>query len=183
MESDIPICLREVFVILRIYITCLKAIYIKISSDLCKLHWRTFSLNMLMCCYLCATQRKAKASSQILIFIWCIHMRGQFRKPSEMHKFSSLFPLFGLITMACNIAGAMEFCGWGMESDISALCLLWEDGWLILWSVKVSGRSKRSETIELRAQGCVTGSLWERISAWHVQKCNWLLQSNGQFID
>jgi len=123
MQSDVPVCLREVFGILWIYIMCLKAIYIKIRSDLCNLHWRIFSLNMLMCCYLCATQCKAKASSQILISIWCTHMGGQFTKPSETHKFCSLFPLFGLITVAWNRAGAMEFCGWGMESDIPALVL------------------------------------------------------------
>lgn len=38
MQSDVPVCLREVFGILWIYIMCLKAIYIKIRSDLCNLH-------------------------------------------------------------------------------------------------------------------------------------------------
>lgn len=63
-----------------------------------------------MCCYLCATQRKAKASGQILISIWCMHMGGQFTKPFEINKFYSLFILFDLITISCNKAGAMKSC-------------------------------------------------------------------------
>lgn len=62
-----------------------------------------------MCCYLCAAQRKAEASSQILISIWCMHMGGQFIKPSEINKLYSLFALFDLITISCNKAGAMKF--------------------------------------------------------------------------
>lgn len=64
-----------------------------------------------MCCYLCAAQRKAKASSQILISIWCMHMGGQFIKPSEINKLYSLFALFDLITISCNKAEAMKSCG------------------------------------------------------------------------
>lgn len=66
---------------------------------------KNFSLNNMMRCYLCATQCKATASSQILISIWCVHMGGQFIKPSEINK---LYFLFDLNAISCNKAGAMK---------------------------------------------------------------------------